>query len=50
MKNTGANVLKGAEAEGPPLAQRELGVHAFDEPVGDPLVEDWMKSIRKTVM
>jgi hypothetical protein len=50
MKNTVANVLKGSEAEGPPLDQRDLGVHAFDEPVGDPLVEDWMKSIRKTVM
>jgi hypothetical protein len=50
VKDAVANVLKGAEAEGPPLDQRDRVVHAFDEPVGDPLVEDWMKSIRKTVM
>src|SRR2546430_2796070 len=38
MKDTGAKVLKGAEAEGPALDQLDLGVRAFDETVGDPLV------------
>jgi hypothetical protein len=40
VKDAVANVLKGAEAEGPPLDQLDLVVRAFDEPVGDPFVED----------
>jgi hypothetical protein len=38
MKDTVAKVLNVAEAEGPPLDQLDLGVRAFDETVGDPLV------------
>src|SRR4051812_30956756 len=37
MKDTVAKVLKGAEAEGPALAPRDLGVRAVDETVGEPL-------------
>ena len=39
MKDTVAKVLKGAEAEGPPLDELDLVVRAFDETVGDPLVK-----------
>jgi hypothetical protein len=39
MKDTIAKVLKVAEAESPALDQLDLGVRAFDETVGDPLVK-----------
>jgi hypothetical protein len=38
MKDTVAKVLNVAEAEGPALDQLDLGGRAFDDTVGDPLV------------